>query len=343
MTVLINRVKTAHSGATCRKADFDAAAFASSIALLLDAPRTAVVRRSGPAAAYLCTKGAADLRDVIRPLSYRFDKVFVLPTDPIAVDRWNNVASLDWRNDTASFHDELNTTELATACGVPAEWDLPAKRTVALQHARDNGFAVGLLIDDDIKFTGSEDLDRFRSMENALAGRPPRSSPDLSVLEEMFSVEAVPHAFPNGNYLFFDPTVPMGFFPKMYNDDWLFIWSSRDCRPTVLPSGSLTHGARSFDPEERAAHQEFGETLIEGLCSTQPDILDDGFWQSVIYPRRLYLKSLRALATAPSSRRTVDAAIAMHDTIDGSRLTRWCRAFLDDNRRWRERLEEKAR
>lgn len=317
---------------------FDEQAFAASLSKLLSPPIRSCKTRAGEAAAYLCTKGLKELRDVIRPLSYRFDRVFVLATEPVDLARWANVEELHWRNGAAAFHEGLETTGLAPAFGVPRDWDLPTKRTAALEHARRNHFAVGLLIDDDIGLMGSEDLQIFRSLENALLGRPPNSCPDQSVLEETFG-SATPHAFPNGNYLFFDPAKQISFFPKIYNDDWLFVWSSRGCRPTITASGSLRHGARSFVPEERARQQEAGETLVKGLCADGSDILDEAYWAAVMTERREYVSGLRALAATPRSLRMVEAALSVHHAIDAADVVEWCRAFMSDCRKWRSRLE----
>ena len=72
--------------------------------------------------------------------------------------------------------------------------------------------------------------------------------------------------FVSGSVLAVDCRVPFGFFPDLYNEDWLFFY--RDAAEERLAtSGSLAEQL-PYDPfadPQRAAGQEFGDVIAEGI------------------------------------------------------------------------------
>jgi hypothetical protein len=200
-------------------------------------------------------------------------------------------------------YSELEVNLFSQALGLHNEWDLPAKRSVALAHARERGAAVALLVDDDIWPVTAADLRAFRSLGNKVAGKPPHSAADISATEYATGLYAY-HRFPNGNYLYIDPSAEFGFFPAIYNDDWLFIMSSGACQPTLMDGNPIYQVARQIDLRQRSSEQEFGEVFVDGLARmTDPGDRDLSFWNSALELRRTSLAA--ALPGAPAPTRSV--------------------------------------
>ncbi|WP_147044104.1 hypothetical protein [Sphingosinicella ginsenosidimutans] len=227
----------------------------------------------------------------------------------------------------------MATTSLAVGAGVDPQWNLPCKRSIALLHARTHGFRIALLVDDDVWPISCADVELFARVENGILGRPPTSAADLSVIEAWCGLRD-PHCFPNGNYLFFDGTAALGFFPKVYNDDWLFVTSSVAAQPATLPFGALRHGARPIDPLERVAQQEFGETLVKGLCDPGALPLDQAFWRRIYELRSRFLENLAQRQISLTRGRIVAEALRALSRFTPDDLLLWCDAFRRDLECW---------
>jgi hypothetical protein len=267
--------------------------------------------RAGPAAAYVSTvQTNPAIRDRIQRLSYVFDKVYVLssaPEEP-SHEPW---ICLDWKqHDSIAVYSDLEVNQFSLSLGLHNGWDLPAKRSVALAHARERDFAVALLIDDDIWPATAADLNTFRYFGNRIAGKPPRSAEDISATEYVTGLYSY-HSFPNGNYLFVDPLGEFSFFPTIYNDDWLFIMSSPACRPTLMGGNPIYQVARQVDLMERSYEQEFGEVFVDGLArAIDSAVRDTSFWNSVLGLRKSSLVDALAEAPASPARDVVASALA---------------------------------
>jgi hypothetical protein len=168
--------------------------------------------------------------------------------------------------------------KLPAVCAV-RDSDLSVKRNVGLVLARMLGWQRIFFMDDDIR-----DLDgaMLRSTVSLLAGDDRYYSAGMSA-DEFPDNSVVCHArraigefqgvFVSGSALAVDCTVPFAFFPDIYNEDWLFFY-----RDAV--AGRLGHSGHfatqlRYDPfanPQRAAGQEFGDVIAEGLYA----LLEDG-------------------------------------------------------------------
>jgi hypothetical protein len=292
--------------------------------------------RAGPTAAYISTAGHQNLFRRVCDLSYRFDNVYLLGPTPRFLPP--NVTTLPWREHwSAKFHQTSRTTQQSTVVGMSKDWDLPCKRTVALAHAREQGVETALLVDDDIYPVSSVDIEKFVSLENDLMGKVPISELDASCIELWCDKNHLSYQCLNGNYLFFDPTAELGFFPHVYNDDWLFIASCIGAQPTLTSGDSLFHAARTYDQLERARCQEFGETLVKGIYSTdgisQPGAAIN--WDETVRARKRYLDQLLDGPVTAPQRLIIQEARAAHRRFAAAQLEAWCRAFDADLEVWR--------
>ena len=72
--------------------------------------------------------------------------------------------------------------------------------------------------------------------------------------------------FVSGSVLAVDCRVPFDFFPDLYNEDWLFFY--RDAAEERLATPGSLAEQLPYDPfadPQRAAGQEFGDVIAEGL------------------------------------------------------------------------------
>jgi hypothetical protein len=154
--------------------------------------------------------------------------------------------------------------------------DLSIKRNVGLALARMLGWERMFFMDDDII---GVDADALRRTVSLLGGAPSRDVPYYSAgmtVKEFPDNSVVCHArrhigeyqdvFLSGSVLAVDCTAPLGFFPDIYNEDWLFFY--HDAATGRLGSSGVTATQISYDPfadPMRAAGQEFGDIIAEGL------------------------------------------------------------------------------
>ncbi|MBI5557031.1 MAG: hypothetical protein HY885_05290 [Deltaproteobacteria bacterium] len=147
-------------------------------------------------------------------------------------------------------------------------WDLPIKRNYAIYFSLKERFRKILLIDDDmiginqtIIETGTHLLEQFVAVGSFVENFPDTSIIGHVEIEQHVNVKC----FLSGSFLFVSPQQIKSFFPKIYNEDWLFMI------PMILDSKICTAGdihQKSYDPfhkPEKAVFQEFGEVIAEGL------------------------------------------------------------------------------
>jgi len=168
--------------------------------------------------------------------------------------------------------------KLPSVCAV-RDSNLSVKRNVGLVLARMLGWKRIFFMDDDIR-----DLDAavLSSTVSLLVGDDHYHSAGMSA-DEFPDNSVVCHArraigefqgvFVSGSALAVDCTVSLSFFPDIYNEDWLFFY--RDAVEGRL--GHSGHFATQlkyypFADPQRAAGQEFGDVIAEGLYA----LLEEG-------------------------------------------------------------------
>ena len=202
--------------------------------------------------------------------------------------------------------------------------DLSMKRNTGLLLARMLGWERIFFMDDDIRGVSAGTVLGTVSLLGAdghgyrTAGMSVRRYPDNSVVcharREVGEYQGV---FVSGSVLAVDCRVPFDFFPDLYNEDWLFF--HRDAAEGRLAtSGSLAEQL-AYDPfadPQRAASQEFGDVIAEGLYALLHDgrgteAADEEYWGQFIESRNAVLDDvIRCLPAArPELRGEISKAI----------------------------------
>ena len=182
--------------------------------------------------------------------------------------------------------------------------DLSLKRNLGLLLARIAGWERVLFLDDDIYGVRRDELegaaavldsDRYRAV-----GLRNRGYPDNSVVCHAYrAVGAEQDSFIGGGAMIVNPLRTRSFFPNIYNEDWFFLLG--DGVPfRAARSGTMVQ--RSYDPfatPRRAANEELGDTLAEGLFwmldnRQDPSTCDKAFWGDFLFRRRALLDHVLA-------------------------------------------------
>ena len=259
----------------------------------------------------------------------------------------------DYRHELLEFRAlESIRGDLPKACSSYVT-DLSTKRNVGLLLARMVGWRRIFFLDDDIRDISHLDLQSTVSMLRAFpaAGMRVNSFPDNSVACHAHrATRGLQDVFVTGAALAVDGQKNSGFFPDIYNEDWLFFYD--DARTGRLGSSGLKATQLRYDPfadAQRAAWQEFGDVLAEGLYA----LLDHGqgveyatreYWVDFLYGRRRFLEAIidRAGTARPEIReqllRSVEAALKCSITIEPKTLERYVRLWRRDLRDWERRV-----
>jgi hypothetical protein len=236
--------------------------------------------------------------------------------------------------------------------------DLSTKRNLGLLLARMLGWRRIFFIDDDVRGVSLGDLratvsmlDRYRSVGMRVTDRADNSV----VCHAHRATGADQDVFVSGSVLAVNCQKPFGFFPEIYNEDWLFFYD--DVREGQLGWSGRDVAQLRYDPfenVERAERQEFGDVLAEGLyalfhigfdLSTAPH----RFWNEFLATRKRFLEEIiwRARFVAPEIGqnivRVVQTAMLCLMQVQPQAFEDYIRAWRDDLRIWAERLETMSR
>jgi hypothetical protein len=202
---------------------------------------------------------------------------------------------------------EFETTDWVKQQFPHRKSDLSIKRNVGLVLARMLGWQRIFFLDDDIR-----DLDAaaLRATMSLVSGGPPELDyytagmssidfPDNSVVCHARREIGKPQdVFVSGSALAVNCTVRVGFFPDIYNEDWLFFY--RDAAEGRLATSGHTATQLRYDPfanSQRAADQEFGDVLAEGLYALLEEEIDAEWataerWEQFIADRRQMIEEI---------------------------------------------------
>jgi glycosyltransferase involved in cell wall biosynthesis len=205
--------------------------------------------------------------------------------------------------------------------------DLSVKRNIGLLLARMLGWSRIFFMDDDIRdmtaaaILGTASLlgteapggGRYRS-----AGMTVRTFPDNSVVcHARREIRKYQDVFVSGSVLAVDTTALFDFFPDIYNEDWLFF--HRDAADKLLTRSGFHARQLQYDPfadPERAAGQEFGDVIAEGLYTLLHTGLgtkaaDKDYWERFLGGRDRILDEIiqRAHLARPQNRQEMLRAV----------------------------------
>lgn len=242
------------------------------------------------------------------------DEVFAL-ADEIGVSRCYVVRDVDA---LAARHLPMAVRSLHES---PAKQRyVAAARNLGLSAARLAGCSNVLFLDDDVEFNG--DLDgssrpatvretawavaraAHALHEGAVAvGWTHRWYPDNSVVCHANRLANNPQeSFVGAGSLLVRVDDAMSFFPPIYNEDWLFLFDAVRARRLVRAGNALQLPFDPFADPERAADEELGDLLAEGLYHLLHLGLDDAelaslmlseaFWADEIAFRRRFVAQI---------------------------------------------------
>jgi len=231
--------------------------------------------------------------------------------------------------------------------------DLSMKRNTGLLLARMLGWERIFFLDDDIRAVSAETVLSTVALLGAdghsyrTAGMSVDNYPDNSVVcHARRAVGEYQGVFVSGAALAVDCRVPFDFFPDLYNEDWLFFY--RDAAEERLAApGSLVEQMpyEPFADPQRAASQEFGDVIAEGLYALLHDgagaeAAGEDYWKRFLESRNAVLTGVtRRLPKVQRERRSeigkaIRAAQHVLSEITATMCAEYVAAWQLDLVRW---------
>jgi hypothetical protein len=239
--------------------------------------------------------------------------------------------------------------------------DLSLKRNIGLVMARMLNWRRIFFLDDDIRDVSYPALQSTVNMlgSYAAAGLWITEYPDNSVVCHANRITGGSQdVFVSGAALAVDSAADIGFFPNVYNEDWLFFFDYAAQKRLANSGREVTQ--LQYDPfakPRRAAWQEFGDVLAEGLYTLvhlgRPveDATAD-YWGRFLEVRRSFLESVVTRAeSAPQQYRdqvvhrgqlvySVKRAQKCLQTIDPDLCARYVQRWREDLVGWRQQVAQ---
>jgi hypothetical protein len=241
-------------------------------------------------------------------------------------------------------------------CGARTS-DLSMKRNTGLLLARMLGWERIFFMDDDIRAVSAGAVLSAASLLGTgghgyrTAGMSVKSYPDNSVVcHARREVGEYQDVFVSGSALAVDCRVPFDFFPDLYNEDWLFFY--RDAAQERLAAPGSLAEQLPYDPfadPQRAASQEFGDVIAEGLYallhgSLGVEAADEEYWKHFLEYRSRLLDDVatRLPDARPELRGGISKAVGAAQEVLGDITAKMCvdyvTAWQRDLERWKKLL-----
>jgi hypothetical protein len=236
------------------------------------------------------------------------------------------------------------------------ESDLAAKRNIGLLLARMLGWKRVFFLDDDIRDISSSDLHWTVSMlaDFHSVGMQVDNLADNSIVcHALRMLGGEQDIFVSGAALAVNCDAPLGFFPDIYNEDWFFFYNHVVLRKLASSGRNATQLRYDlFAQPQRAAWQEFGDVLAEGLYSLLHEYslaahAEQGYWARFLNARRGLLKKITAACSdgtrpdiPPEMVVAVDKALECSEQIRPEECARYVKLWLGDLGRWERRLRD---
>ncbi len=242
-------------------------------------------------------------------------------------------------------------TELPQACGFYTT-DLSMKRNLALVLARMLGWRRIFFLDDDIRDITHPNLQSTVGMLRSFsaAGMWVRDFPDNSIVCHANRMTGGSQdVFVSGAALAVDSEKDIGFFPDIYNEDWLFFFdyaSKGRLANSCLEATQLCY--YPFANAKRAAWQEFGDVIAEGLYTLlhlglEVQQATRDYWTHFLEARRNFLEAIadRSPNAHPDMRdemlASVQEALKCLLNITPDLCERYVKAWRKDLAEWKQR------
>jgi hypothetical protein len=243
-------------------------------------------------------------------------------------------------------------SELPAECAFYVS-DLSMKRNIGLMMAKMLGWRRIFFLDDDIRDIAHTDLRATVDMLGpfSAAGMWVTEYPDNSIVcHANRATGGSQDVFVSGAALAVDCGQDIGFFPDIYNEDWLFFFdkvASGRLANSSLKATQLTY--YPFAGPERAAWQEFGDVLAEGLyallhCGGKIEDATREYWSLFLEARRAFLEGIIDRKQDADKRMrdemvaSVQAALKCLLQIKPEFCERYVQAWRSDLNEWKWRL-----
>jgi glycosyltransferase involved in cell wall biosynthesis len=236
--------------------------------------------------------------------------------------------------------------------------DLSIKRNIGLLLARMVGWERVFFLDDDIRDLDASDLREVAAMLGpyGAVGMRAVDFPDNSVVcHGHRKTGGYQDVFISGSVLAVHCADPIAFFPEIYNEDWFFFYHAVKARRLGRHGRDATQ--LCYDPfadPQRAAGQEFGDVMAEGLYGLLHDRIgaDDAtsdYWQSFLDSRMRFLEAVltRSERVEPYLRRritsSIETAMEWSRQISPSMCEHYIALWKEDLDTWGQRLKDAPR
>lgn len=242
--------------------------------------------------------------------------------------------------------------ELPKACGFYTT-DLSMKRNIGLVLARMLGWRRVFFLDDDIRDIAYPNLQRTVDMLGSFsaAGLRVTDFPDNSIVcHANRETGGSQDIFVSGAALALDCESDIGFFPDIYNEDWLFMFDYASAGKLANSSLEATQLCYyPFAKARRAAWQEFGDVIAEGLYTLLHLGLEVAqatheYWGYFLEARRSFLEDILTrlpeahLETRSELEMSVKQAEKCLLMIKPDLCERYVKAWRNDLADWKQRV-----
>jgi hypothetical protein len=273
-------------------------------------------------------------------------------------DHHVDVIAVDLSNEAARRLPQFETTCMLAGGRLERRTDTSLKRNAGLAIARMVGWQHIVFLDDDIEVPEPVDLGRAVGLLGAYdaVGLHIGGFPDNSVVCHAHrEAGGWQETFVGGGAL----AVPVNrmessFFPKIYNEDWFFLLDDVMLRPVAVRGSAIQRPYDPFANPDRARHEEFGDTLAEGLFT----LLDEGkrvqdateaYWRLFIGKRWAFIADVLQRVSKldeidPNQRarmiESLKAARGRLSHITPELCLTYLRAWRADRSRWKRFLDK---
>ena len=247
----------------------------------------------------------ANLKNLIEALRSTCHNIIILGTHYSNCD-FPNVTVFNFTEaEHLNFRDSLNSSKNPTL-NEPKYYDLATKRNFALHYSRVHQFKKIGLIDDDILIEKDQvyKAANLLNIGSDMVGFYSLQFPDKSTIDlvESIILGNTLNVSLSGNCLFMNLSHVKGFFPYIYNEDWVFILSNvEQCKISGI--GLVTQlPHRPWKDLSRVKFEQFGDVFAFGLVK-QRRLQEQGFcsalsfWDEVLSRYKERLHKLLELST----------------------------------------------
>jgi hypothetical protein len=294
-----------------------------------------------------------NVKGLLDELHWYDGPIYLLPSDESDnkfIGRYQDgrVNSLQIDNAELTYFFENSYTSHHKYCTRNVHWDLPTKRNLALISARKKGYRKVLFVDDDIRGltphalrTGSDLLEEY-----IISGCFVQDHLDTSILGHLERIAGDQvMGFLSGSFLFLRPFETQGFFPNIYNEDWLFMLPHIQ-QHSICSFGTINQLYNNpFKNPDEAMFQEFGEIIAEGLfalvqAGKYERRYEPRVWADTISERRAIFNLLKGHPKCRDQSAFIDSAMRANKCITSEDCISFIHGWEKDIQQWQSLIQE---